>query len=384
MNLSSDQEMILETAINIAKQELAPMSAEVDRKQMFPRDGVQKLAEAGFLGMTVPEELGGGGADALSFVLATEAIAKGCPSTASVFVAHSVVAAALAIAGTDEQKGRLLPSLITGHKLGAFAVTEPASGTNPFATMTKAVSNGDDEFIVNGTKTFITSSEKADVYLVILRINKAVGPTDLSALIIEKGAPGFSFGKKEDHMGLRGSSDGELIFEDCRVSKANLLGEENGYLAILPKFEGLVMLGAAAISLGIADAAADAAINHGKTRQVAGQPIGKHQGIQYLLAEMYTALASAKALTYSAAEQLDGNGRQPSSPLILYMAKLFATEIAIDVTHKALQVHGGTGYSRELPLERYYRDARGGTLHFITSEMLKGMLGQMLMGMPPL
>ena len=375
--------MILETAINLARQELAPMSAEVDRKQIFPRHGVQRLAEAGFLGMTVPEELGGGGADTLSFVLATEAIAKGCASTASVFLAHAVVAGALAIAGTDEQKSRLLPCLITGQKLGAFAVTEPASGTNPFATATKAISNGH-QFVVNGTKTFITSSEEADVYLVILRMNKAVGPADLSALIIEKGTPGFSFGKKEDHMGLRGSSDGELIFDDCRVSKANLLGEENGYLAILSKFEGLVVLGAAAISLGIADAAVDAAINHGKTRAVAGQPIGKHQGIQYLLAEMCTALASAKALTYSAAEQLDGNGRQPASPLTLYMAKLFATETAIDVAHKALQVHGGTGYSRQLPLERYYRDARGGTLHFVTSEMLKGMLGQMLMGMPPL
>jgi len=383
MNLIEDQEMILETAINIARQELAPMSAEVDRKQIFPWHGVQRLAEAGFLGMTVPEDLGGGGADTLSFVLTTEAIAEGCASTASVFVAHAVVAGALAIAGTDEQKSRLLPDLITGHRLGAFAVTEPDSGTNPFATTTKAISNGN-EFVVNGTKTFITSSEEADVYLVILRMSNAVGPADLSALIIEKGAPGFSFGKKEDHMGLRGSSGGELIFEDCRVPKSNLLGEENGYLAILPKFEGLVMLGAAAISLGIADAAADAAINHGKTREIAGQPIGNYQGIQYLLAEMNTALASAKALTYSAAEQLDGNGWQPSSPLSLYMAKLFATEIAIDVTHKALQVHGGTGYSRELPLERYYRDARGGTLHFVTSEMLKGMLGRMLMGMSPL
>jgi butyryl-CoA dehydrogenase len=276
-----------------------------------------------------------------------------------------------------------LPGLITGQRLGAYAVTEPASGTNPFATTTRAISNGD-EFLVNGTKTFITSSGEADVYLVILRMNKAPSPTDLSALIIEKGTPGFSFGKKEDHMGLRGSSDGELIFEDCRVPKANLLGEENGYLAILPKFEGLVMLGAAAISLGIADAAVDAAMNHAKTRVVAGQPIGNYQGIQYLLAEMYAALASAKALTYSAAEQLDGNGQRPSSPISLYTAKLFATETAIDVAHKALQVHGGTGYSRELPLERYYRDARGGTLHFVTSEMLKGMLGRMLIGMPPL
>ena len=383
MNLTSDQKMIWDTVSKIAKQELAPRAAEVDRKQIFPKVGLQKLAEAGFLGITVPEAMGGVGADTLSFVLAVEAIARGCASTASVFVAHAVVAGALVVAGTEEQRKRFLPALIAGRRLGAYAVTEPASGTNPFATTTKAVSDGEC-FVVNGTKTFITSSEEAEVYVVILRTDKARSPADLSALIIEKGTPGFSFGKKEDHMGLRGGSDGELIFEDCRVPKTNLLGTENGYLAILPKFQGLVMLGAAAISLGIADAAADAAINHGKTREVAGQSIGNYQGIQYLVAEMNTALASAKALTYSSAEQLDGNGWQSPSPLPLYMAKLCATETAINVTDKALQVHGGAGYSRELPLERYYRDARGGTLHFVTSEMLRGMLGRMLMDMPPL
>jgi alkylation response protein AidB-like acyl-CoA dehydrogenase len=182
-------------------------------------------------------------------------------------------------------------------------------------------------------------------------------------------------------MGHRASSDVELIFQDFRVPKANLLGEENGYLAVMPKFAGLAMVGAAAISLGIAQAAVDAATEHAKTREVAGQPIGQYQGVQYLIAEMSTALAAARALTYSAAQQLDGP--QPPSPLPLYMAKLHATEMAIEVAHKALQVHGGTGYSRELPLERYYRDARGLTLHFTPSEMLKGMLGRMLMGMPP-
>lgn len=182
-------------------------------------------------------------------------------------------------------------------------------------------------------------------------------------------------------MGLRGTSDGELIFQDCRVPRKNLLGAENGYLALMPKFAGLAMLGTAGIALGITQAAVDAAIEHAKTREVAGQPIGLHQGIQYLIAEASTKLAAARALTYSAARQADG--AQPPSPLPLYMAKLYATEMAIDVTHKALQVHGGTGYSRELPLERYCRDARGLTLHFTPSEMLKGILGRMLMGMPP-
>jgi butyryl-CoA dehydrogenase len=287
---------------------------------------------------------------------------------------------ALAIAGSDEQKKRLLPAMTAGKKLAAFAATEPASGSNPFAITTKAVSDGDD-FVVNGTKHFITGAEEAEVYLVILRTDQAKSPADLSALIIEKGTPGLSFGKKEDGMGLRGTSDGELILQECRIHKTKLLGAENGYLAVMPKFAGLGMVGTAGISLGIAQAAVNAAVEHAKTREIAGQSIGQYQGVQYLIAEMSTALAAARALTYSAAQQLDGP--PPPSPLPLYMAKLYATEMAIDVTQKALQVHGGTGYSRELPLERYYRDARGLTLHFTPSEMLKGMLGKMLMGMPP-
>jgi alkylation response protein AidB-like acyl-CoA dehydrogenase len=380
MNLSNEQKMIQETANKIALQELAPMAADVDREQIFPRYGLQKLAEAGFLGITVPEVMGGGGSDTLSFVLVAETIAKACPSTALVFITHAVVSRALAIAGSDEQKKRLLPAMTTGRKLAAFAATEPASGSNPFAITTKAGSDGDN-FIVNGTKHFITGAEEAEVYLVLLRTDQAKSPADLSALIIEKGTPGFSFGKKENSMGLRGTSDGELTFQDCRIPKTNLLGAENGYLAVMPKFAGLGMVGTAGISLGIAQAAVDAAVKHAKTREIAGQSIGHYQGVQYLIAETSTALAAARALSYSAAQQLDGT--PPPSPLPLYMAKLYATEMAIDVTQKALQVHGGTGYSRELPLERYYRDARGLTLHFTPSEMLKGMLGKMLMDMPP-
>ncbi len=380
MNLSNDQKMIQETASNIAKQELAPRASDVDRDQIFPRYGLQKLAEAGFLGITVPEAMGGGGSDTLSFVLAAEAIANGCPSTALIFLTHAVVARALAVAGSDEQKKRFLPGFVAGKKIAAFAATAPDSGSNPFAIMNNDISNGDD-FVVNGTKHFITGAEEADVYLVLLRTDRAKSPADLSALIIEKGTPGFSFGKKEDNMGLRGTSDGELIFEDCRVPRANLLGEENGYLAVVPRFVGLALVGTAGISLGIAQSAVDAAIEHARTREIAGQSIGQYQGVQYLIAEMSTALAAARALTYSATQQMDGP--PPPSPLPLYMAKLNATEMAIEVTHKALQVHGGTGYSRELPLERYYRDARGLTLHFTPSEMLKGMLGKMLMGMPP-
>jgi alkylation response protein AidB-like acyl-CoA dehydrogenase len=380
MNLSHEQKMIQETSNKIAQQELASRAADVDREQIFPRYGLQKLGEAGFLGITVPEALGGGGSDTLSFVLFSEAIAQACASTALVSITHSVVARALAVAGSDEQKKRFLSELVAGKKMAAFALTEPDSGSNPFAISTKAGTDGDN-FIVNGTKTFITGAEEADVYLVILHTDQAKGPADLSALIIEKGTPGFSFGKKENSMGLRGTSDGELIFQDCKISKANLLGEENGYLSVMPRFVGLALVGTAGISLGIAQSAVDAAVEHAKTREIAGQSIGQYQGVQYLIADMNTSLAAARALTYSAAQQMDGP--PPPSPLPIYMAKLYATEMAVDVTQKALQVHGGTGYSRELPLERYYRDARGLTLHYTPTEMLKGMLGKMLMGMPP-
>jgi alkylation response protein AidB-like acyl-CoA dehydrogenase len=380
MSLSDEQKMIQETATTLAQKELAPKAAAVDRDQIFPREELRKLAKVGFLGMTVPKPMSGGGADTLSFVLAAEATAKGCPSTALIFVTHATVARALVVAGSDEQKRRLLPALVSGEQLGALAVTEADSGSNTFAVATEARADGND-FIVNGTKTFITGAGESDVYLVILRTNQAKTPADLSALIIEKGTSGFSFGKKEESMGLRGSSDGELIFQNLKVPKANLLGEENGYLAIMPRFVGLALMGAAAISLGIAQVALDAAVTHSTTRVVAGQPIGQYQGIQFLLAEMNTSLAAARALTYSAARMMDGP--PPISPVSIYMAKLSATEMAIDVTQKALQIHGGSGYSRELPLERYYRDARGLTLHFSPSEMLKGMLGKMLMGMPP-
>jgi butyryl-CoA dehydrogenase len=382
MKLTDEQKLVQTTINTIAEKELAPKAAKIDKNRLFPRDGLKKLAEKGFLGMTVPSSMGGSGADTVSFVLATEAISKGCASTGLIFLTHSVVARALAVAGTDDQKTRLLPAMIKGKKLGAFAANEPGSGSNTLAILTKATTDGND-FVINGTKSFITSAEEADVYIVLLRTDQAKIPPDLSALILEKGTPGFSFGNKEDTMGLRGTSDGELIFEDCKVQKENLLGLENKYLEIMPRFVGLALIGCAAASLGIAQASVDATIDYAKTRVIGGQPLGQYQGIQFSIAEMCTELAAARALIYSSAQQLDTPPPPPPSPFPLYMSKLYATEMAINVTNKALQVHGGHGYSRELPVERYYRDARGLTLHFTPSEMLKDMLGKMLMGMPP-
>jgi butyryl-CoA dehydrogenase len=381
MNLSDAQKKIQTAARDLSLKELAPQAAWVDKERSFPLDGLNKLGLAGFLGLTIPQALGGGGADNVSFVLAIEAIAKSCASTALVFLTHSLATRALAMAGNDEQKQRFLPAMISGEKLGALALTEAASGSNSLAIATKAVADGD-SYIVNGTKTLITGAEQAQVYIVVLRTDEAKAPLDLSAIIIEKGTSGFSFGKKADFMGLCGASNGDLVFENCRVPKTNLLGPENGYINVSPAYASHAMLGMAAISLGIAQAAVDAATEHAKTRQNGGKPISSYQGIQFLIAEMTTALAASRELTYSAAQQLDS--QQPRSPLPLYMAKFNATEMAIDVANKALQVHGGTGYSRELPLERHYRDARGLTLHFSTSEKLKEMVGKMLLGLPPI
>jgi butyryl-CoA dehydrogenase len=381
MNLTNAQIKVQTAARELAVKELAPQAARLDKEGSFPSDGLNKLGAAGLLGLTVPQALGGRGADSVSFVLATEAIASSCASTALIFLTHSLVVKALAVAGTEEQKKRLLPSMLAGERLGALAATEAASGSNSLAIETNAVAEGDD-FIVNGTKSLITGAEQAQVYIVVLRTDGAKTPVDLSAMIIEKGTPGFSFGRKSDFMGLCAISNGDLAFKNCRVSRTNLLGTENGYMSVSPAYASHAMLGMAAISLGIAQASVDAATEHAKTRQNGDQPISSHQGIQFMVAEMTTALAASRALTYSAAEQLDS--RQQPSPLPMYMAKLNATEMAIDVADKALQLHGGAGYSRDFPLERYYRDARGLTMHFSNSEKLKGMLGKMLMGLPPL
>ncbi|MFX1253411.1 MAG: acyl-CoA dehydrogenase family protein [Promethearchaeota archaeon] len=381
MNLTENQKKIQEEARDLALKEIGPQASKVDKERFYPRDGIKKLGAAGFLGLTVPEALGGRGADTISFVLATEAISRSCASTGLVFLTHSLVTRAVAVAGTDEQKKRLLPAMIAGEKLGALALTEAASGSNSLAIETKAVADGDD-FIVNGTKSLITGAKEAQVYIVVLRTDGAKTPLDLSAIIIEKDTPGFSFGKNSDFMGLCGISNGNLVFENCRVPKANLLGSENGYMRVGPAYASHAMLGMAAISLGIAQAAVDAATEHAKTRKNGEKPISSYQGIQFMIAEMTTALAASRELTYSGAQSIDS--QQPPSPLPLYMSKFNATEMAIDVTNKALRLHGGTGYSRNFPLERHYRDAIGISLHFSTSEKLKEMVGKMLLGLPPL
>jgi len=377
-NLTTEQLQIQNLARDVAQKELAPKAAEIDRTQAFPSDGLKKLAEVGLMGMGVPRDFGGSKSDTLSCVLAVEEIAKACPSTAEILACHLDASGGIAAGGSEEAKARYLSALASGEKLGAHAASEPGSGCDPMYVETSARADGD-HYVVNGSKVFITSGGEADVYMTVVRTNhQQPGPFGQSLLLIEKGSPGFSFGTGYERMGFRGTSPRELIFEDCRVPKANLLGPEGGYLGIQLAIGGGAQLVVAAISLGIAQAAVEAAIKYAKERlQVGQQPLTAYQVVKFMLVDMSTAVDAARALVYRAAVALDS--APPGPPLDCMKAKLFTTEMAVEVTNKALQIHGGTGYCCDLPIERYYRDARGLTLHALPTEMLKDTIAMFLL-----
>ena len=377
-NLSEDHKIIKETVSKIAQKELAPKAAEIDKTGSFVWEGLKKLKEADVLGLATPSEYGGMGMDILSFVLATEEIAKACASTSLSFVSHSICSHIILSFGNEEQKKKYLPGMAKGERLGAFCVHEPNCGSNALALETRAVLEGSD-YIVNGSKIFITNAQEAEIYVVLVRTDPSKGPQGLSMLLIEKGTEGFSFGRREEKMGLNGTSSRELFFSDCRVHKENILGKEGEGLKIVAQaIIGFGFFGAAAISLGLARSALDASLKHAKERVIAGNPIGANQLIQSLITEMSLGVDTVRALLYSAALRRDTNLPLPIVGAL--KVKLYASEIAIDVTNKAIQIHGGHGYCRDFPLERYYRDARGLTLHFKTTELLKADIGKMLIG----
>ena len=377
-NLSEDHKIIKETVSKIAQKELAPKAAEIDKTGSFVWDGLKKLKEADVLGLAIPTEYEGIGMDTLSFVLAIEEIAKACASTGLSVISHSICSHIILSVGNNEQKKKYLAGLAKGEKLGAFCVHESNCGSNALALETRAVLEGND-YIVNGSKIFITNAQEAEVYAVLVRTDPSKGPQGLSMLLIEKGTEGFSFGKKEEKMGLNGTSSRELFFQDCRVPKENLLGNEGEGLKIVSQvIIGFGFFGAAAISLGIAQAALDASLKHAKERVIAGNPIGANQLIQSLITEMSLGVDTVRALLYSAALRRDTN---PPLPIVdALKVKLYASEIAIDVTNNAIQIHGGHGYCRDFPIERYHRDARGLALHFKTTELLKADVGKILIG----
>ncbi len=366
--LSDEQQMVRDMCRKFADNELAPKAAEYDRTHAFPWEPVKKLGEMGMLGVVYPEEYNGAGMDYVCYAIAVEEISRGCASNGVIVSAHnSLCLSPIYYYGTEEQKKKYLSKLTTGEWIGCFGITEPGAGSDAAGTKTTAeLKNG--KWVLNGTKNFITNGGVAHVAVVMAVTEKGVGHKGLSMFIVEKGTPGFSVGKVEDKLGICASSTTELVFDNCEIPEANILGKKGeGFAIAMHTLDG-GRVGIAAQAVGIAQAALDAAAKYANERVQFNQPIAKLQAIQWMIADMATEIDAARLLTYRAA-QLIGTGDRRKYSRYAAMAKLFASEASHRVTHKAIQVFGGYGYIKEYPVERHYRDSRITELYEGTSEI---------------
>ena len=368
MNFRQDEEHqdILEMVHDFAVNEVKPLAAEIDRTEEFPMKNVKMMAEMGLMGIPFPEEYGGAGMDTLAYIQTVEELSKYCASTGVILSAHtSLCATPIYQFGSEEQKKKYLPKLCSGEWIGAFALTEPNAGTDASGQQTVAVDAGD-HWVLNGSKIFITNAGVADVFFVLAMTDKSQGTKGISAFIVEKGTPGFTFGTKEKKMGIRGSSTYELIFEDCRIPKENLLGKQGkGFGIAMHTLDG-GRIGIASQALGLAEGALERTIEYVKERKQFGRSIGQFQNTQFQLADMATKVEAAKQLVYKAAM---AKATQKVYSVEAAMAKLYAAEVAMEVTTKAVQLHGGYGYIREYDVERMMRDAKITEIYEGTSEV---------------
>ncbi|MHB8170519.1 MAG: acyl-CoA dehydrogenase [Thermincolia bacterium] len=374
--LTDEQEMMRKMVRDFAENEVAPSAAERDEKEEFSREIFEKMAEMGLPGIPWPEEYNGAGADNVSYAIAVEELSRVCASTGvTLSVQVSLAGFPIYKLGTEEQKQKYLIPLAEGSKIGAFGLTESNAGTDAGGVRTTAQLDGD-HYILNGSKIFITNAGEAEIYVVFAATDRSKGHKGLSAFIVEKGTPGFTFGKKEKKLGIRSSITMELVFENCRIPKENLLGEEGqGFRIAMATLDG-GRIGIAAQALGIAQGALEQAVNYSKERQQFGQPISNFQGIQFKLADMATKVEAARLLVYRAA-YLEDQG-QPYSGAAA-MAKLFASEAAMEITTDAVQIFGGYGYSREYPVERMMRDAKITQIYEGTSEVQRMVIAAELL-----
>jgi len=383
--LSKKHEMARSLFKEFAENEVKPLAQEVDETEKFPTGTVEKMAKYGFLGIPVPKELGGQGCDILTYVMCVEELSKVCGTTGVIVSAHtSLCVDPILTFGTPEQKAKYVPDLASGKKLGAFGLTEPMAGTDAQGQQTKAVLDGD-EWVLNGSKCFITNGKEADVYIVIAVTGKVEkrGRTmkEISAFIVEKGTPGFTFGVKEKKMGIRGSSTYELIFTDCRIPKENLLGKQGkGFNIAMHTLDG-GRIGIAAQALGLAEGALETTIAYVKERKQFGRSIAQFQNTQFQLADMATKVKAAQLMVYRAALKKDEYqaGAKVSYSVEAAMAKLYAAEVAMEVTTKCVQLHGGYGYIREYDVERMMRDAKITEIYEGTSEVQRMVISGALL-----
>ena len=374
--LSEEHKMVRDTARDFAQNVVAPRAAEIDEKEEFPWDIWKQAAELGFTGITVPEEYGGAGMDTLAYVLMGEEISKACASTAIVLgVQVSLACEPILRWGSEELKRKYLVPLAKGEVVGCMAMTEPNAGSDVGGIRTRAVLDGN-EWVLNGTKIFISNAKEAGIAIVFAQTDPERGKRGFSAFVVEADTPGYKVTKKEKKLGIRGSSTCEIVLEDVRVPKENVLGSPgDGFKIGMWTLDGGRIL-VAAQAVGIAQAALEAAVNYSKERQQFGRPIASFQGLQFMLADMATELEAARLLTYKAACLKDAG---EDYVMLASMAKLKAAEVSEFVTSKALQIHGGYGYIKEFPLERYWRDARITQIYEGTSEIQRLIIARRLL-----
>lgn len=374
--LSEEQLEMQKMFREFALKEVAPLAIEIDENHRFPSENIKKMQELGYFGIPIPEEYGGIGMDNLTYMLCIEEMARVCASTAVILAVHTSLGAGTFLQfGNEEQKQKFLVPLANGQKLGAFSLTEPNAGTDASGLKTTAILDGDD-YVLNGTKIFVTNGKEADIYLVAAVTDKSLGNKGISLFVVEKNTPGFEFGTKEKKMGIHASSTYELIFKNCRIPKENLIGKEGEGFKIAMKGLDGARIGIAAQALGIAQGALDRTIKYVKERNQFGKPISKFQNTQFVLADLEAKIQAARLLVQKAAFLKDAGlpyGVEAAT------AKLFASETAMEVTNKCVQLHGGYGYTQDYEVERMMRDAKITEIYEGTSEVMKMIISGALL-----
>jgi alkylation response protein AidB-like acyl-CoA dehydrogenase len=374
-DFTEEQNEIVELTRKIAKERMLPVRAELDEGEEFPWEIMHILGEAGLFGIYIPEEYGGLGFGNMENCLAVEELSKCCIGISVSFAASGLGAYPILLYGSEEQKKKYLPDIASGKKLAAFGLTESAAGSDAAAIRTTAQKDGN-EYVLNGVKQWITNGGEAEIYSVIAITNKTKGPRGASAFIVEKDTPGFTFGKKEKKLGIRASATRELVFEDCRVPKENLIAREGmGFIVAMKTFDQ-TRPGIASQGVGLAQGALDAAVEYARERETFGRPLIAHQAVQHMLADMATQTEAARQLTYLSARAADKLSKD--LPKVSAMSKLFATDVAMKVTTDVVQIFGGYGYMRDYPVEKMMRDAKILQIYEGTNQIQRNVIGQYL------
>jgi alkylation response protein AidB-like acyl-CoA dehydrogenase len=373
--LTEEQQMIKDLCHQIAEEKIKPVAAEYDENDEFPWDVIKVFAGSDICGISIPEEYGGMGGGVLELAIATEELSWGCGGISLAFAATGLGTFPILLYGTDEQKAKYLPGIASGENLAAFAITEAEAGSDAGGIKTTAQKDGD-HYILNGTKQWITNGGEAGIYTVIAMTNKSKGARGASAFIVEKDTPGLSFGKKEDKLGIRGSSTREVVFTDCRVPKENILGREGlGFIVAMKTFD-YSRPGVASQAVGIAQRAMDEAVKYSHERKQFGRTIASFQGVSFMLADMAIQIEAARALIYSAARMIDSGAKNIAK--VSAMSKTFASDTAMKVTTDAVQVLGGYGYMKEYPVEKLMRDAKITQIYEGTNQIQRGIIAAAL------